>query len=102
MTTTLPAARRSDPVTSHEAADSIRHIRSASCQVVLFLLDGTPLADHELVAEFERYLGSYPIKYSAQRLRTARNELTRDGSVTDTGIYRLTPSGRRAKVWQIA
>lgn len=95
-----PDARTTDPSTSHEAADSAD--RNGAKFVVRLLLDGKPMADHEMVAEFERFLGSWPIKYTPQRLRTARHELTDSHVIEFTGIYRLTPSGRRAQVWGLA
>ena len=86
-------ARFPDPVTSHEAADSTAG-SLADSQLLVWSILAThgPLADHELVAKTSG-------RWSASRIRTARHELTEDGVVVDTGIYRLTPSRRRAKVW---
>lgn len=99
-----PRARLTDPVTSHAAADSTAHLLAESSAEVLFLLQSCgPLADHELVKFHTRdfgFIGTAP-QFSPQRLRTARHELTETGHVMDTGIYRLTPSGRRAKVWGV-
>lgn len=97
-------ARRSDPTTSHEAADS-NDLAESSAYVLLLLFAHGPLADHELTmkaaGDMSRYLPGV-IAYTPQRLRTARHELVESGHVVDTGIYRLTASRRRAKVWELA
>ena len=91
MTTTL--ARNTDPDTSHDAAASTDTFGSRADVLHLLYWEG-PQADHEMVAAITWFTPS--------RVRTARHELTEQGLVEDTGIYRLTPSGRRAKVWQVS
>lgn len=96
--------RFTDPVTSHEAADSNTDLVKMSRTFVANLLDlSGPLADHELVEKAEAAYRAWPDAphWTPQRLRTARHELTELGVVEDTGIYRLTPSNRRAKVWAV-
>ena len=85
-------ARRTDPDTSHEAisADSCT---GSLLEVMDLLTEFGPMADHELVTAHAGFT------YSPQRLRTARSELADAGLVEFTGIYRLTPSKRRARVW---
>lgn len=92
--------RRSDPATSHEAADS-NDIQGARVEV-LWYLQIEPLADHELIERYDidtRWDDSK--HYTPQRLRTARKELVDAGRVEATGIYRLTATGGKANVWQI-
>ena len=91
-------ARRSDPETSHAAADSSN--REGSRVVVLAVLrEHGPLADHEMVAFAE----SHGSRFTAARLRTARHELVGEGAVSIVvDVERLTPSNRRAKVWAVA
>ena len=91
-----PRARRTDPITSHEAADSNDVTRSIGW--VLSLLHNVgPLADHEIEAAARRR----DVRFTGQRLRTARAALVRQGKVTDSGETRLTLNGRRAQVWQL-
>lgn len=95
-----PNARRSDPDTSHEAADG-NDIHGARAEV-MFYLGLEPLADHELVAMFEADANLVGAKtYTPQRLRTARAELVEMGLVEATGIYRLTATKGKANVWQL-
>lgn len=94
-----PRARKTDPPTSHAAADSNR--LDSRAQVLAILRMCGPLADHELVDQFDLYAARMGIRFTPQRLRTARAELTRDGLVEYTGIDRLTPTGRRAQVWAV-
>lgn len=84
--------RFSDPITSHEAADS-NNVHDSHTVVFGVLAEHGPLADHELV--------TWDDTFTPQRMRSARSELVELGKVEDTGIYRLTPAGRRAKVWQV-
>jgi len=84
--------RRSDPITSHEAADT-NDVHGSQVAVLLTLAASGPLADHELVAR----IGFY----SPSRVRTARHELAESGLVEFAGIYRLTAGKRRTQVWQV-
>ena len=91
-----PRARRSDPATSHEAAD-VNDVEASLGAVLNTLTQYGPYADFELVWEMER-LG-YP--YTEQRIRTARKALTDRGLVEFTGYHHLTTRGRRTQVWQV-
>ena len=100
-----PNVRRTDPISSHEAADSVQSKAAQSRDFVLYLLrDIGPASDHELVDAADLLNARLPEtpRFSPSRLRTARHELARDGVVTDTGYFHLTGSGRRAQVWQVA
>lgn len=89
-----PRVRRSDPLTSHEAADH-NDVEKSIGLVLSTLKAFGPSADHELV-QFLGHSGFTP-----QRLRTARAALVERGLVEESGIYRLTPHGRRAIVWSV-
>lgn len=98
-----PRARRSDPVTSQEAADSLANLDSlrASQQAVLVLLQNTGgMADHLLVELYDLWQEDVPTipTQSPSGLRTRRKELTTMGLVYEKG-YTYTASGRRAIVW---
>lgn len=100
-----PNVRRTDPTTSHVAADSVQSKSALSRDFVLYLLrEVGPSADHELVDAAELLAARKPNtpRFSPSRIRTARHELTEDGLVCDTGYYHLTVSGRPAMVWQVA
>lgn len=95
-------SRSTDPVTSVDAGRSVNVAHSQ--QYVRDTLDVFgPFADHELVEFYEadssgqKYYG----KFSPQRLRSARAELVEQGRVEFSGIYGLTLSGRKARVWQV-
>jgi len=100
-----PRARRTDPVTSHAAADSTQATKEASQDYVLDLLWLTgPVADHELLERAESDFAAYPFRprWSPSRLRTARKELVTRGRVELLPYFHLTVSGRRAQVWGVA
>ena len=104
MTIHLPRirARRTDPRTSHDAADSITEETLFNGQdEVLFLLGEQPSAHHELVARHQhdaRLFGYRPL--SESRIRTACKELVEKGLVHAIGGT-LTPSGRHAYIWAL-
>lgn len=108
-TTTVPAihstfgedtarARRTDLVTSHEAADT-NDVSKSIGLVLQILTEQGPLADHEIEVWASLHYGS---DFTGQRLRTARKALVKKSMVAATGIYRLTANNRRANVWQVA
>ncbi len=89
--------RRTDPLTSHEAAD-LNDVTASIGAVLDTLTQYGPKADHEL-HELMEYLG-YP--YTGQRIRTARASLVDRGLVRDAGYFHLTRRGRRTVVWEVA
>ena len=92
-----PAARNSDPHTSHEAAASVRGLRETQ-HMVLSVLAAGPATDEEIA---ER-LASMGAVVSPSGARTRRSELVRAGLVVDTGERLLTRSRRRTIVWALA
>ena len=91
-----PRAKKSNPVTSHEAADMNDVHRSIG--LVLDILRAGPLTDFEI----EAAASDRGERYTVQRLRTARAALVERGLVEESGIYRLTPHNRRAVVWAVS
>lgn len=91
--TDSPRARRTDPTTSHEAADH-NDVETSIGLVLSALRSFGPSADHELV----QLLGQSG--FTPQRLRTARAALVERRLVEEAGYYRLTDNNRRAMVWQ--
>jgi hypothetical protein len=90
----LPRVRESDPITSHEAADSNNVPRSH--QLVANLLE-----HWGAVAQFEAENLLRGV-LSPSRVRSAFSELETLGKVKRTDEFRVTPSGRRAQVWALA
>lgn len=85
--------RKSDPVTSHEAADT-NNVSKSHGEVLHFLSSYGPMAQFEV----ERWVTTW----SPSRVRSAFSELEALGKVKRTDQFRLTPSGRRAQVWSLA
>jgi len=104
MTISLETAVRTwDPETSHEAAQSITaEDLNIVERTILRILTSEPMADHELfkVYELTRALAPLP-RVAPQRIRTIRKYLELAGFVEASGLYHLTDSGRRARVWQV-
>ena len=92
-----PRARRSDPITSHESADT-NDVSKSIGWVLGILREKGPLADFQI----ENFSKLRKLHFTGQRLRTARAALVRKGLVESTGIYRMTRNNRRAIVWQLS
>lgn len=96
-------ARIDDPKTSHEAAASVTRI-TATQYGIWNLLALKPSTDSELIARYQNATLSDPETYpkaSESGIRSRRAELTRLGSVVDSGERRVTPSGRQSIVWKV-
>jgi hypothetical protein len=95
-------ARTTDPVTSHEAAESVKNV-SPTQLIILSLLE-IPQTDEELVANYNNLRKDNPTivpKASQSGIRSRRAELFQAEKVVPVG-YALTESGRRAIVWERA
>lgn len=99
-----PAARRSDPATSHAAARSIDKRTQMTCQqAVLACLTLLRYSDDvNLCVTYERIAGQHgwPVQ-SQSGIRTRRSELVAAGLVVDTGRKVTLASGRQAVVWAV-
>lgn len=96
-------ARTTDPITSHQAAASVREITKTHERVLEVLERYGPATDEEI----ERYyfnlaeLFDWP-KASPSGLRSRRAELVTLGKVFDTGQRGKTASGRQTAIWELA
>jgi len=92
-------ARTTDPITSHEAADSVENITETQ-ETILSLLR-TPMCDLELIMAYRlaNEIGKAPYA-SESGIRSRRAELVHKNLVDHTGEFRLSPSGRRMMVWR--
>ncbi len=89
-----PAARNTDPDTSHDAAKAHPNIRARDRMLTLreHLRHPDGLTDFELAANLGRQQTS---------LGKRRGELRDAGLIYDTGIRRPAPSGSPAIVWAL-
>jgi hypothetical protein len=94
----MAKARRTDPATSHEAAESVKEVTKTQ-QFILKALR-KPLTDVALVAVYRSYKHA-PLA-SESGIRSRRAELVAAGLVVDTGDRQKLASGRRAIVWSVA
>lgn len=96
----VPRARRGDPRTSHDAAESISQeaVRVTQQKILELLADG-PMSDTEIAKRYAQH-PDWP-RQSPSGLRTRRAELVDDGRVRDTGQKVRLPSGRMSIVWAL-
>lgn len=92
----MPAARTTDPRTSHEAAESVRRI-TATKFVILDLLTRAA-CDEDLVERYNFRTHHGAPKASPSGIRSRRKELVDAGLVEQYGLD-WTASGRSAIVW---
>lgn len=94
-----PRARRTDPLTSHEAADATSGSVAASQAAVRDILASVmfPLTDTEII----RLVNREAHVFSESRLRTARHELVEAGVVTDAGTVKPEGARTRSTVWTL-
>lgn len=87
-------ARRSDPPTSHAAAESVGDLRESQRAVLACFLEHGPMHDERL-----QDLYNQQPPQSTSGLRTRRHELTELGLLTATGDTAKTTYGRDTAVW---
>lgn len=94
-----PRARRTDPVTSHEAADATAHAVAASQRAVanIFENENRPLTARDV----EQLRFVYGLPYSESRLRSAVAELGRLGVLEVEGFVRREGDKRRRQLWKL-
>lgn len=89
-------ARKTDPFTSHEAADRVKDITLVQHYVLKALR--RPRNDSEMIEAYKAIKGAP--NHSESGLRSRRAELVKEGKVENTGKVVVMPSGRRSIVWQ--
>lgn len=99
-------ARKTDPETSHGAADSItpQGREASELEVLAILADAsTPITAEQIESRHVQraWQGQTSHAYTASRLRTALKQLADDGHVVKDGEGK-TKSGRRAATWRTA
>lgn len=92
-----PAARVTDPVTSHQAAkaQTPTKVRSEH-RLVLSLLQWEPLTDFDLAARASQALGR---KVKQTSIGVRRSELVKAGLVRDSGTKGVSDTGSPAIRW---
>jgi predicted ArsR family transcriptional regulator len=88
----FPAARRTDPTTSHQAAASARELREQHHSVILAALRAHGPAGKDRIAALTRLTGVQ----ICRRLI----ELQRDGLIQPTGRTVLSTAGRNEREWE--
>jgi hypothetical protein len=94
-----PRARRSDPDTSHAAAESIEDSITLVQQRVLEIHRDAPdgLTDEELLDIYQFRFG----ETAESSPRKRRHDLTAKGLIQDSGGRRKLKTGRKGIVWKL-
>jgi hypothetical protein len=96
----MPKARATDPITSHEAAETVTNL-TATKRAILDLLK-LPATDEELVNRYQSIarVGLAPMA-SPSGIRSRRHELHTAGYVQPID-YSKSLTGRRAILWGLS
>jgi hypothetical protein len=103
VTVTAPEsahARRTDPLSSHLAAEkaSARLNETQERVHVLLRIKG-PATDEELISRFRH---TWPeVRVTDQSIRSRRSELVEKGYVKQADRFGVTDYGNRARVWEV-
>jgi hypothetical protein len=93
-------ARKTDPLTSHAAADSNQNREEVAEHVLHLLQRFGPMTDSELTVRFFVDTTSPEAHFDSPRKR--RSDLTKAGLVIPTITRRPTTTGRASIVWTLA
>jgi hypothetical protein len=97
----MPKYRKTDPVTSRLAAESVTEETITATQKAILLKLESPMTDAELIYRLRVDMEMNEQPYvSESGIRSRRAELVEKGLVHDTGVRtKMMPSGRFAIVW---
>lgn len=96
-------ARTTDPLTSHEAAESSTYEHTSKTQLaIMAILRYESMTDTEIINAYRDLedFGDVP-RASDSGIRSRRAELVEAGLVSDSGEFRLTPANRKSIVWEL-
>jgi hypothetical protein len=93
---TYPRARATDPVTSYQAAQSVRDLTGKQQAVLDCFLQHGPMTDEDLIG---RYRAEFRLEQTDSGLRTRRHELVDQGWLRDSGRKGTTAAGRASIIW---
>jgi hypothetical protein len=97
MSEPQPRARTGDPITSHDAAASVKRIRESHELLLAAFERFGYMSDTELA----KRLASVGAMLSPSGIRSRRAELVEMGKLRDSGRTDILPSGRRSIVWML-
>jgi hypothetical protein len=97
--TTIPRARVTDPLTSHQAAASVGNLPDTQFHVYCIVTCAAePISDQDIYSQYRADIGYI----SASGCRTRRKELCDVGLIRDSGLRAVTESGRATIRWTTA
>lgn len=97
-------ARKTDPSTSHEAAESVADISVLQKNLLdIFKRTGRGLTDEQLVERYNTWrMRKKWASASPQSIRSRRSELVVKGYIEFDGEYGVTVFGRKTRVWRLS
>lgn len=103
-TVSQPRARRTDPTTSHLAAQKVQP-RAATIREIVFKIASTTSFETDgftLRRMCARYVTLYGDSHPAtdSSIRTRVHELVQEGYIEDTGERTKSPTGRAEIIWR--
>ena len=92
-------ARRTDPLSSHLAAErATERLTDVQERVLILLRVKGAATDNTII---QRFRDTWPeLRMSDQSIRSRRADLVRKGLVTHTGDFGTSPYGQPARIWK--
>ena len=91
-------ARKTDPFTSHLAAESIKDVTPVQSRILSLFDAFGDMTDEELIYEYAKAFNlQWPSADSS--IRSRRKELVNMGLLTPTSMVRNTKAGQKSIVW---
>ena len=93
-------ARNSDPLTSHEAAESVKDTTPLQERILGLFMEHGAMIDDEMIQAYKSQFGHWwPATDSS--LRSRRSDLHYAGKVVERGT-KLNKRGRKSILWNLA
>jgi hypothetical protein len=94
----MPHARKTDPFTSHLAAESIKDVTPVQSRILSLFDAFGDMTDEELIRQYHlAFHMHWPSADSS--IRSRRKELVNLGHLTPTSMVRNTKAGQKSIVW---
>lgn len=96
-------ARSTDPDTSQEAADSVWNPSAVQAVVFRIIEEHGPISDTDLIWHYGHEAARQNIYLPTdQSIRSRRAELVDADHIEFSGLYGVTPNGRRTRKWWVS
>lgn len=94
-------ARKTDPATSHYAAESVTGITEVKRRILQTFEQYGAMTHEQLIENYNKLWGN-SFKASVSGLRSRCRDLVNEGYIVETPLEGVTSNGRKSTVWGLA